>query len=419
MPEYRQDISRRARVLHLSADIPDLINQAKTPVITRLIDLVDDRYDNCIMSFNRRQPTMSEVIGLAIGRMSPTFESTVREFDRGVCLEYRAPSKGLFHASMLDRLSQWIAARIARQAIKPDLIVGHKLTVEGILARAVALRLGIPYAITIQGNTDQKIISARPDLARRFGAVFHGAACVFSFAPWARTFVEQRFGQRAAPTLDLPCPTLGDIVRPPVCGGSALVSVFHLRNHKVKNLEGIAAAMRALEASGHRHPVQVFGGGSPSDMSECEAIARKTHGLKLMGPRSIDEVGPIMNNAIALLMPSKRETFGLVFLEALFAGIPIIYPKGAGVDGYFDGLPFAIAVNARDTQAIGDAIRHVVLHEVEIKSALAKWQQSGALDRFSRPAIGAAFANGLNRALASSERLARTASAMSPNVPAF
>ena len=35
------------------------------------------------------------------------------------------------------------------------------------------------------------------------------------------------------------------------------------------------------------------------------------------------------------IMPSFHETFGLVYLEAMTQGLPIIYTKGQGVDGYF------------------------------------------------------------------------------------
>ena len=34
-------------------------------------------------------------------------------------------------------------------------------------------------------------------------------------------------------------------------------------------------------------------------------------------------------------MLSKKETFGLVYIESLSQGTPIIYTKGEGIDGYF------------------------------------------------------------------------------------
>lgn len=123
--------------------------------------------------------------------------------------------------------------------------------------------------------------------------------------------------------------------------------------------------------------------------------------MELMGPRSQAELGSIMNGAAAFVMPSRRESFGLVFVEALFAGLPIIYPKGASVDGYFDSLPFAIKVNARSKHEIGQAICHAVAHQAQLKAALAKWQSDGGLAQFTRAEIARTYAKGVDAALAS------------------
>lgn len=36
------------------------------------------------------------------------------------------------------------------------------------------------------------------------------------------------------------------------------------------------------------------------------------------------------------VLPSKGETFGLVYAEAMSQGLPVIYSKGEGFDGQFD-----------------------------------------------------------------------------------
>jgi L-malate glycosyltransferase len=44
----------------------------------------------------------------------------------------------------------------------------------------------------------------------------------------------------------------------------------------------------------------------------------------------------IMNDSDVFVMPSYTETFGLVYIEAMSRGIPIIYTKGEGIDGFFE-----------------------------------------------------------------------------------
>ncbi|WP_264392880.1 glycosyltransferase [Porphyrobacter sp. ULC335] len=400
MPDGQGALTGRPRILHLSADYPDLIDPRKTPVISRLIELVEDRYDHRVISLNRRTPSIVQVAEVLTGRASPVRADSIRAIKGGECLEYLAPPKGILHAAMLERLAAWIVRRLIAEDAVPDLVIGHKLTVEGLIARAVATQLGIPYALTIQGNTDQKILSFRRDLAGRFGAVYHEAACVFSFAPWARRAVEQHLGERRGLTVDLPCPTVNDMIRAPVARGSGVISAFHLRNHAIKNLTGLAAAVRSATAAGQPCEVRIFGGGTPEETAQCQAIIGEVPGIHLMGPRTQDELGPIMNGATAFVMPSKRESFGLVFIEALFAGLPIIYPQHASVDGYFDGLSFAIGVDSSSTREISKAIRHVIDREAELKADLAQWQATGGLERFSRSAIARTFADGLDGALA-------------------
>lgn len=403
-PGYGDMIAHRPRILHLTADYPDAIVRAKTPVIDRLIGLVEDQYAHSVISLNRRSPTLGEAARLLAGRDSPVDEASVQPCHRGICLEYRAPPKGILHLRMLDQVADWIVRRLRSEGERPDLIVGYKLTIEGLIARNVAAQLGIPFALCVQGNTDQKILTFRPDLNAVIASTFHEAACLFSFAPWARGWMEDRLGKREGPTIDLPCPTTHDTIRSPTPGGTALISVFHLRNHKIKNLEGLASAVRAIEAAGEACKVDIVGGGNAEDLAQCAAIAAKTTGITLVGERGADDMAEVMNQAIALVMPSRRESFGLVFVEALFAGLPIIYPKGASIDGYFNGLPFAIGVDARDRLAIADAMRTMIAQEASLKSELAAWQSAGRLQNFTRAEIGKTFGGGLEAALRMQQR---------------
>lgn len=400
MPNQSTTVLERPRILHLSADFPDPLNAAKTPVIERLIDLVSDQYRHHVISLNRRQPTFGQFVSLALGAINPAIDHSLQPFRYGKGLAYLAPAKGILHATMLERLADWICEHVALTEALPDLVMGHKLTIEGILARKVARRLGVPFAITIQGNTDLKIIDARRDLRSRFASIYHEAACVFSFAPWAHRAVSQRLGRPQTQPIDLPCPTVLDQIRAPFPGGKRLISVFHLRNHRIKNVAGMANAMRIAQSRGCKAELEIIGGGTQAEMAACEAAIAKASNITLAGPREHGELGATMNSAIALVMPSLRESFGLVFVEALFAGLPIIYPRGAGIDGYFDDLPFAIAVNAKKADEIAEAIRYAVAHEEELKQALAQWQASGGLARFSSNAIRSTFDSGLTTALA-------------------
>ena len=53
-------------------------------------------------------------------------------------------------------------------------------------------------------------------------------------------------------------------------------------------------------------------------------------------------------SADIFIMPSKTETFGLVYAEAMSQGLPCLYSIGQGIDGYFEDGYVGYAINAND-----------------------------------------------------------------------
>ena len=74
---------------------------------------------------------------------------------------------------------------------------------------------------------------------------------------------------------------------------------------------------------------------------------------------SKEELINFYRNADLFIMPSITETFGLVYIEALTQGLPIIYSKNQGVDGYFENNKVGIAVNPESIEEITDAMEKI------------------------------------------------------------
>lgn len=384
---------------HVSADFPDSIQARKTPVIRRLIDLAPAPIEHSVVSLNRVSPPRAALLAAILqgaGRPQVALEAYAEPF--GTAVRYHAPGKGLFHLSALRQVGEWLAGHFA-QGQRTELLIGHKLSVEGIAVRHAAAMLGVPYAITIQGNTDLKILKRRPDLRKAIGEVFHGAAHVFSFAPWSLAEVERLLGPRAGPSDILPCPPDFDDILPPDLTGKGLLSVFHLHNSKGKNLARMVAAM---ERVGERMPdchLTIAGGGDAGDVARCRSIIAGRPNIALVGEMSRAALRQRMNAAAGFILPSLRESFGLVFVEAVLSGLPIAYPKGAAVDGYFDGCGFAIAVDARSVSEIARAMTILLRDSAAMKDELREWQKSAAAKRFLPEAIGETFRAGLRSAV--------------------
>src|SRR5690606_22696545 len=69
-----------------------------------------------------------------------------------------------------------------------------------------------------------------------------------------------------------------------------------------------------------------------------------------------------------LVMPSKTETFGLVYAEAMSQGLPVIYSKGQGFDGQFKEGLIGYHVDCFDPVNIASSILKIVNNYEEMSS---------------------------------------------------
>ncbi len=60
------------------------------------------------------------------------------------------------------------------------------------------------------------------------------------------------------------------------------------------------------------------------------------------------------------LLPSLSETFGLVYLEAMSRGLPVLYTRGQGFDGQFPEGEVGYAVDPKNPKAIALAMRQAL-----------------------------------------------------------
>lgn len=61
-------------------------------------------------------------------------------------------------------------------------------------------------------------------------------------------------------------------------------------------------------------------------------------------------------NADVFVMPSIHESFGLVYAEAMSQGLPVIYTRGQGFDGFFKNGEVGFAVECMNAKDIADKV---------------------------------------------------------------
>jgi glycosyltransferase involved in cell wall biosynthesis len=87
-----------------------------------------------------------------------------------------------------------------------------------------------------------------------------------------------------------------------------------------------------------------------------------------------------------LVMPSRLETFGVVYVEALSQGLPIVHTRGQGVDGYFEPGTVAEAVDPDDIASIAAGLAALDARLPGIRDACVR-----AAQRFDWSVVAATY----------------------------
>lgn len=379
------------RILHLSADYPDPVAPRKTQAIRNLLALVPE-HDHHVISLNRRGG-VADPAAWRGGIAARPFEDATGAH---TALTYHAPPMGLFHRWFLERLAPRIAELAEAAGPPPDLLHAHKLTVEGLVALPLAARWGVPFLLTVQGNTDLKILGHRPDLRGAFARVWHTAAAVLPFAPWPAEALARRLGPRANPVLPIAVPGPADAILAPrlTPAGAAplIVSAFNLRDAANKNATRLIRAAAACGVPDLR--LEIAGGGDPGALPAL--------GERLMpgrcsfpGPIPHDAIQARFNAATAFALVSRRESFGMVFAEALLAGTPCLYPRGRAIAGMLPDGGAVLAADPRREREIAAGLARLVREEAAFKARLAQLQETGGLAPFRRESIARTYRQAL------------------------
>ena len=383
------------RILHLSADYPDPLTPAKTRAVANLLALADG-HRHRVLSLNR----VGGRVGGSGAIHALDFADAAGRGHQAVA--YGAPGKGLWLKRSMERLADWAATACAEADFAPDLVHAHKLSVEGIAGARLAARWRVPLALSVQGNTDLKIVGFRRDLRPLYARIWHEAAVVFPFAPWARAGLDALLGARQGPVRALPCPGPADALTAPrmtesAATGPVIRTAFNLRDAANKNAVRL---IRALGRAGSEVPeirLEIIGGGDPAAFAALSAVAAQAAPgrVRFLGAVPNPEVQRLFNAAAAFALVSHRESYGMVFAEALLAGAPCLIPRGRAIDGYFPEGSVVLAANPEDEAEIARNLVRLVHEEAAFKNRLAELGRAGGLALLTRPAIRASYLDAL------------------------
>lgn len=127
-----------------------------------------------------------------------------------------------------------------------------------------------------------------------------------------------------------------------------------------KNVGNLIKAVKILNQSVGENFNLTLIGGNGNDNKRILNLLKSEICCKYVG--RIDDLEKIkiyFENCDIFAMPSKAETFGLVYMEALMQGLPILYTENEGIDGFY-GDSIGEKVENSSPQEIAKKLKRIV-----------------------------------------------------------
>ncbi|MFD1446649.1 glycosyltransferase family 4 protein [Oceanobacillus profundus] len=145
-----------------------------------------------------------------------------------------------------------------------------------------------------------------------------------------------------------------------------LVSVGEL--NKNKNVENSIKTVSLLKKKGYKVSLDIVGKGPlEEELKDLIKNTKNQDNIKIHGYiEDRRKLLQIYRESSIFLMPSLLETFGLVYIEAMTQGLPVIYSKGQGIDGYFSEGQVGKSVSPQDIEDIANSIEIIMSSQHEM-----------------------------------------------------
>ncbi|WP_412520302.1 glycosyltransferase family 4 protein [Staphylococcus simulans] len=315
-----------------------------------------------------------------IENMSNDFEHVIYnpvkksvKFNSDYKYELHAPqiikkSDSLFSLNRKNKSLKYLNKSINMKDV--NLIHAHTLTNDGLLAYALHKRYKVPYILTIRGTDVNFSLPYKIHLRGVFKNALKQAKVlifpnhnyknkVLSFFKNDKDIVDKLEKSIVIPNgIDsfwLENARVGEKER----NSKKEIQLLYVgRIYSNKNIHRVLDAICTINAEGDYFIKMNIVGKIISEKYFEEL--KKVNDFKYYGVRDKSEIKQIMDGIDIFTMPSKSETFGLVFVEAMSQNLPIIYTKNEGIYDYFEDGIYGKATDYKNSNEIKENILHIL-----------------------------------------------------------
>lgn len=258
---------------------------------------------------------------------------------------------------IFDKRMEKLYKEVVKKEGKVDVIHAQSSLWGGISAAYVAKKYNIPLVIT-EHSSVKRGQYVRESYYKRIVNSYKSADSIIAVGNGLKKEIEELTSRK-------------DIK---VIGNLVDLSLFNIRNIKRENDEfiffsvaflegekGLDTLIKAFSMRFNNEKVRLVIGGDGSQRQWLEGIA-KNEGIEnqvtFTGALSREEVAEWMNKCDAFVLPSRYETFGVVYIEALASGKPVIGTFNGGAEDIVT-KDVGILVNIDNIKELSDAMDYI------------------------------------------------------------
>ena len=240
------------------------------------------------------------------------------------------------------------------------LVHAHTLFTDGSIALALHKATGIPYGVTLR-YSDTEVLWRLPWLrplgrrilaSARFVAFTGEAVRARVLAQWVRGAAREALCHKSVVVPNGILPDWLDGAQKD-CATPVRVGFAGRLQERKRPMDALRAVQLA-NARGGRFMLDLCGSGPLEQPLRAALSPQDVYRGALAG---MDAMKAFYRGIDLLLVPSSRETFGMVYLEAMSQGTPVIYTRGQGFDGQLPEGEVGLGVDCGDVSAMADALR--------------------------------------------------------------
>ncbi|MCK5693612.1 MAG: glycosyltransferase [Bacteroidales bacterium] len=234
-----------------------------------------------------------------------------------------------------------IYRRYEQQFGRPDLILAHSVTWAGYASYLLRQRYGIPYVIVEHRSffvwsseeARQMVESYHVPL---FKLAYDNCEKLILVSDSLRKGIESLVPSTMERSMVIPNMIREDLFLPPEEARNSDPFVF-LWAGRLEHVKGVDLLLEAVKSLSDKTDVvflvRLAGKGSLRAELEQQAVALGVNDLvSFLGRLSREEMLKEMQEANCMVLPSRYEAFGVVLIEAMATGLPLIATRSGGPD---------------------------------------------------------------------------------------